>query len=259
MIRWQLLDINDTIFQLDDGIFLINSDNFKIDIKLEERTFLDGAVFDGLDRMASKELKFKFNKAFTSDSDYCSYFNEIITAFRSAVKIRDIVRGIETAIEFSTLNIKFEDGCFLRASENSVSLYLKDVYWEAINYNTYSVSSSGEQALTSGNIYITNNGWLPANPIITLNANTTAINILFVVIQTNKGIAIKDLSFGAVGLTEYIINCETGFIMLGGIKKNENIQLLSGPFQIPVGNSTLYYEIDGDVSIEVKFREKAYL
>jgi hypothetical protein len=256
-IKWRLVDIDDNTFDLDDGIFLVNNDNFKIDLDIEERTFLDGGIFDGISRMETKEMEFKFIKNFQSDADYRDYFNEIIYEFRKAVKIQDIINSIETEIEFAEFSITYTDNSYLRVSENSILIYLKNVLWETINYTT--VNIGGSSPTTSGTQALTNNGWTPVYPIITLTANTSASNIFFVIQETNKGIKIIDLQFGDVGLTEYIINCLSGFITLGGLKRNENIQSQSGPFAIPIGSSTLEYIINGDVDIEIKYKEKYYI
>lgn len=256
-IRWRLVDIDDNTFDLDEGIFLVNNDSFKVDLDIEERSFLDGGIFDGISRMETKEMEFKFTKAFQSDSDYRNYFNEIIYEFRKAVKIQDIINSIETEIEFAEFSITYDVGAYLRESENSILIYLKNVLWETISYTT--VSIVGSSPATSGTQALTNNGWVTIYPIITLTANSAANNIFFVIQETDKGIKIIDLQFGNVGLTEYIINCLNGFITLGGLKRNENIQSQSGPFSIPIGSSTLEYDIDGDVDIEIKYKEKYYI
>ena len=148
-IKWRLVDIDDNTFDLDDGIFLVNNDNFKIDLDIEERTFLDGGIFDGISRMETKEMEFKFIKNFQSDSDYRDYFNEIIYEFRKAVKIQDIINSIETEIEFAEFSITYTDNSYLRVSENSILIYLKNVLWETINYTT--VNIGGSSPTTSGN------------------------------------------------------------------------------------------------------------
>lgn len=256
-IRWQLVDEDDNTFNLEETIFLVNDENFKVDVKIEDRSFLDGGVFDGISRMKTKEMEFSFTKSFQTDSAYRDYFNEIIYEFRKAVKIRDLLNSIETEIEFSEFNITYEKGCRFRVSDNSILIYLKNVLWDTVNYTTINIS--GSSLVTEGTQVIINNGWAPTRPIITLTANTIATHIFFVVQETNRGIKIVDLQFGNLGLTEYIINCQSGFVTLGGLKRNENIQRQSGPFDLPIGTSNLEYEINGDVDIEIKYKEKYYL
>lgn len=256
-VRWRLIDEDDNTFNLDSDIFLRNDDNFKMSLDPEERSFEDGAIFEGKKRMESKEMVFSFTKSFDNDSDYRDYFNELIYEFRKAFKIRDIILNIEAIIDFSEFNISFETGSFLRCSDNEITVLLKNIFWTDVDYTEINIS--GASPSTSGSQAISNTGWSPLKPIITLTANTGASIIFFVVDETNQGIKINDLQFGVVGLTEYIINCEEGYITLGGIRRNENIQANSGPFEIPVGNNTLTYDINGDVDIKIEYKKRYYL
>jgi hypothetical protein len=256
-VRWRLVDEDDNTFNLDSHIFLRNNDEFKLDIDLEPRTFEDGSIFSGKKRMEAKEMTFGFTKNFDNDSNYRDYFNQIIYQFRKAVKIRDIILDIEAVIDLSQFSISFATGSFLRVSDNEVTIILKDVFWLDVDYTEININGSAPS--TSGSQAIVNSGWAPTKPIITLTANTGASIIFFVVDETNQGIKIYDLQFGNVGLTEYIINCEEGYISVGGIRRNENIQNGSGPFEFPVGNSTLTYDINGDVDIKIEYKNKVYL
>jgi len=258
-VRWRLVDSLGATYDLDEKVYLISEDTIEADAEMEEKNFIHGGVINDIKRIKSKDLSLKIIKHYDTDSAYRSAMNNIINKFYTAVKIQDIILNIETDVKFESDSIKYEDGSYLRVAEHSFNFKRKNPFWQDISYTTINIT--GTALLTTGSQSITNSGILPTPPLITLTAvgGSLAPNILLQVIETNAGLSIQDLEFGLVGLTSYVIDNLNASALLGGIKRNNKIWFNTGFFYLPVGVSTLYYNITGNVNIKIEYKQRYFL
>lgn len=252
------IDVNNSL--IPEGMsntFVPSSEKFASDIKVIEKTFLDGGVFTGAIRLKSNEIEFKCSLDGFGEVDtiFRSTFNNIMFWARKTVLIKDIILGLEKVVRFSDSGIKYED--FLRSGNMTLSFKSLNPFWEKTIPNIETISGSSGSMI--GTISITNNGVIEALPVITINAHELTSKILFHIPSTNQGIYIKDIQFGLVGLTQYIINNNDGSIKLSGNRRNQMIDFGSGPFTFPVGTFDLDYSLNGDCDVSISFKERFYI
>jgi hypothetical protein len=253
MIRYILIDENDNQFELDDNTYKILSDTFETEVDVVERSFRSGADFPGIQRDTSKELVFTYDLN-TTEALFRSTFNERTKQFRKSVTIRDTINSLETSVRYQSTNVSYDDGGqFLGAKIDVTFIQLKP-YWEDISYTEINDSGSGTLDLP-----IANTGFSDVPSLITVTANAATTQMSFRVINTNEGMVIKDLQFGASGLNEYIIDNLNGNVTLNEVNRNEKIQSGTGFFNFPVDNSTLQVETNGDVDILVQYKNRYYI
>lgn len=265
MNRYRFEDIDGNYINIDnslipnsmDNTFVVSSEKFNADIKVIEKTFLDGGIFTGTIRLKSNEIEFKCNLDGFGDTDniFRSVFNTIMFWSRKTVLIKDIILGLEKSVRFSDSGIKYDD--FLRSGNMTLSFKSLNPFWEKTIPTIETIT--GSSGSLSGTIPITNNGKINTLPIFTLNANELTTKILFHIPSTNQGIYIKDIQFGLTGLTQYVINCNDGSIKLAGNRRNQMIDFGTGPFSFPVGTFDLDYIINGNCDITISFKERYYI
>lgn len=260
-IRYQFIDINGAAYNIeafDEPV--LNDDEIKTDVKVIEKTFRDGAVFSGIIRVMSKDIEFEYNQINNNDASFRSAVNMMILWAKKAVKVRDILLNIETPILFSGIKINYDKGSFLRSAKIRMNFKRTLPYWEDINYTQYNISMpSGGTSGVIETVSITNNGYSEVQPIITLTAQELTTKFFFHIPSTNEGMYIKDLQFGMLGLTEYVINCNEGWVKLSGNRRNNMIQNDTGFFNFPVGTFDLDYQFNGDCDILIQFKERYYI
>jgi hypothetical protein len=265
MTRYRIIDINAAYFDIDSSAignglhesFMLNNDSVQADVKIIEKTFRDGGVFSGNIRLKSKEIEFSYYTTAKTDALFRAEINPLIFWCRKAVLLQDLANNLETTILFDTYDIKYEEASHLRLAKITITFKRLTPYWENSTNTVYNIS--GSTSSNSGTLSITNNGWLPTQPIITIDAHELTTKILFHVLSTNEGIYIKDLQFGLTGLSQYIINNIEGTIKLSGNKRNNMIQQDTGFFEFPVGTFDLDYDLNGDCDISIVFKERYYI
>jgi hypothetical protein len=249
------IDIDNTIIPKMHYNFSNMQEKIQSDIKVIEKTFLDGGIFSGEIRLKSNEIEFTCELAYTTDSEFRAVFNIIMFWSRKTVLIKDLILGLEKVVRFSDSGIKYED--FLRSGKMTLSFKSLNPFWEKSIPNIETISTSSGSM--SGTLSIVNNGLIPALSIITLNANELTTKILFHIPSTNQGIYIKDIQFGLTGLTQYVIDNTDGSIKLSGNRRNQMIDFGTGPFSFPAGTFDLDYIVNGDCDISISFKERYYI
>lgn len=265
MSRYQFVDENFNTYNLDGFLqnasgnqdVAISSDGVSADIKIIEKTFRDGGIFNGIVRLKSNELEFSFQMSYQTDVLFQAAYNELLYQARKTVLIKDLITARETPVVFSDNNIKYETGCQMKTGKATITFKRLSPFWETSAWKQYNLS--GSSASNSGTLSITNNGKLDAQSIITIDAHELITKILFHIPATNEGIYIKDLQFGQIGLTQYVIDNTSGKIELSGYKRNQMIQSGTGFFVFPPGTFDLDYNINGDCDINIAFKERYYI
>lgn len=255
MGRYKFYDIDEVeIYDIDDNTFKLLEDVGSIESEIIERSFTSGAIFPGIQRDESKELTFSFQLNRGDENDFRDYFNEFIHYARNARFLRDTTNSIQTEILLVEKAASFEDGGWNKGAGITVSFSQLTPYWQDIAYiETTALAQTNYQAV------ISNAGWVSTPPIITLTANTIINEFYVKRVEGNKGIFIKDLQFGNLGLTEYVLDFGAGTAKLGGIDRANLIRKSTGWFDLLVGNNTIQIVTSASCDILIQLKRRFYI
>lgn len=252
--RWKFIDVDANEYTVDDPTFRLSTETNPTESDVLERSFEDGAINPGIVRDTSKELEFIYDINYGTETSFRTYLNEFLYNARKIAILEDTVLNQQIPVEYISHEIGYDPGGFRKGAINTLVLRALSPFWEATTYTTD--TDSGSTTIT---FPITNDGYVAANPVFTL---TTAVNVTKFSIKndvTNKGIVVQDLQFGLLGLTEYIVDCEEGTSELNGLSRESRIKGGTGFFSIPVGSSNIVVNVNGQTTVEVKYKKRYFI
>lgn len=250
-------------------IFNFKTEDLQIDLRrssgstdknLIEKSFTDGAIFNGNRRLMSKEISLAFVLNFDNDTDYRAKYNNIVNACAQAEYLEDIdtEAEIRAKVEFiSHVDTPVNTiGTTSRSGVIELSFKMLTPYWEDLTEQT--VNTSGTEFTQA----INNSGFLdtPAKFEIAVAATCNFIQIF--ITDPVRGIEIQDLAFGTTTeLNDYVIDNNLGTVLLGDdlIDRTSRIRGGSGFFDFPVGNFTLNFKFSVAATVAIKYRRRYYL
>lgn len=253
MSRWVFVDIdlNETI--IDDDTFRLVGEDQPAESDIVERSHQAGAENPGIIRDTSKALEFEYIINFATEVEFRDYVNEFLYNARKAVYIKDTDTSRQIKVNYEDHENGYIPGGFRKGATNSLSFTALTPYWEDISFQT--ASQTGDSLSFS----ITNTGWVIVKPILTITASVLTTKFSFRVTETGRGILINDLQFGALGLTEYIVNCVEGTSELNGISREGRIKGGTGFFSLPVGSSTVEVELTASATVKIDYKRRYYI
>lgn len=226
----------------------------QIDMERIERSFGPGAIIPGEKRIRSSNLAIRLDLNYPDDDQFRAAFNEILYWARAARWIEDTDAEVRTRVSFTGKENTMDRGGMIRGSVVVLNFAQETPYWEDVDY-TEILNGTG----ASFSVAATNAGWLAAPARIEITASALTPWFRVYVGENSEGIEITDLTFGNLGFTDYIIDCENGTAKLNGLLRNDRIVGSSGFFDFPVGAFTLNLDAAASVAAVVKYRRRLFL
>lgn len=254
MSRYQFIDIDDNTYDVDDDTFKLLEESNPIESDILERSNKPGAINPGILRDTSKELVFDYETNYPTETAFRNYLNEFLYNARKCIKIKDTVLEVEIDVNYSDNSVGYDRGGFHKGAINTLTFTALTPFWEGIAYVTDTDSS-----ITSATMTISNTGWIECSPIIKITALAQITKFSIRNVTTGRGILIEDLQFGTLGLEEYIIDCVNGTSQLNGISRENRIKAGTGYFTLPVGTSSVEFELSALANIELKYKRRYYV
>jgi hypothetical protein len=257
--RYRLVDVNGTVYEINDDTFKRLEDGSTIEVDIIERSFKAGADFPGIQRDESKEMTFQYALNRSDEQLYRSYENNFRRNLRRGRWLQDTINNIETAVLLREHVIAYDDGGFKLGSLNNVTLIQLKPYWQDIDFTVLEDSGASERTFT-----IINDGYVETPSIITLRA-LEACPKFQIVNSTNdpdldgQGIVIQDLQFGTLGLDTYIIDNGDGSAELNAADRKNKIRQGTGFFNFAVGTNVLDFTLQGQCAINIAYKKRYYL
>lgn len=245
-----LSDENQTI----EKTFKKIDDFFTSELDVIEKTFTAGADFPGTIRDASKTLTYQYNIHFTTNEEFRNVMNTNMAMFRSTEKIYNMTDNIFTSVRFQSHQITYLDGTDTRMATCTVTFKQLIPYWESYDEITVT-NGTGEDSV----VVVNNQGKIETPPVITMNALLPTSKILIKILESNTGIYINDLQFGSGGLNQMILDNREGTLELDGLDRKNKIGVGTGFFNLNPGTNTITFDTNGNIDIEITYRERHYI
>jgi hypothetical protein len=253
--RYTLVTQSGTEYNVPDKTMRVLSRSFSVDLDVIERSFRPGANLIGVPRQQSTTLDFQFQQNYPVEKTFRDYMNNLLYWLNNVVLIRDNVNNIETDIILEGNEINYDNGGFnLGTTGNTITFRQLKPFWRDVNETVVTESGSGSNYIT-----IQNNGYIETPGVITLTAIEPTTKFSLRILETGNGILIEDLEFGLNGLDIYIIDNENGVSSLSGLNRNNKIRNGTGFFNFQVGTNTLEFIYNGNLGIEVSYKQRYYL
>lgn len=253
-VRYVIIDKDDNEFEINDDTWTRPNDAFDIEVDIIEKSFRAGADFPGQKRTMSRELEFTYDHNKGNDDDFRSRINELMLEFSKAVKIRDDILNLETDVIFKGKNIQYSTGGLYRGASIIATFVQPIPYWEDLSFTEVLITNTAQS-----NFSMTNSGFVESPPLITITATQTFSEFSLRVTETLQGVVIVEPQFGLVGLDQYIIDCKDGTFELNGLDRKASVQQGTGPFLLPVGDSTVEWKANGRADVSIKFKKRFYI
>ncbi len=254
MSRYKFVNASDVEYIVLNESFKLLEESNPVEADLVERSFEAGSELPGIQRDESKEFVFQYDENHPTETEFRDQMNEYLYYARNAVKIIDTVINREIPVVFIDNTISYDAGGFKNGAICQTTFQALLPYWRDVDYQIE--SDSGVSADTQ---IITNNGWVDAAPVFTITALEQITKFSIRNLTTGLGILIQDLQFGILGLNTYIIDMEEGTVELNGFSRESRIKGGTGFFKLPVGSSILEFTLNGQATIETKFKRRYYI
>lgn len=263
MIEYALEDILENQYELSGSAIAepakssvtFPSDRFSFDSKIIENSALPGATKLGETRLKSSVIRLAISRSFPLTEDYKAAENEFIKWLEKSIYLVDKTHNRRAYICVEDVSIKYDRGGHKLSSDITASVRLITPYWEDITQQSENESLS----VTVNEITITNNGFLPAYPILTFTTSVAVEQIEAFIEETKVGIKINDSIFGTSTYLTMILDCEKGTLKIGDLNRIASIANGTGFFKFPVGGSTLGITPSAACSVNIKWREREYV
>lgn len=265
MIEYALQDIDGNEYELnnDAGIDTVAknsltslSDDFVWDQRIEQRSFLHGAVKLGKDRIAARSITFDYTRAVGEDSSaYRLAENTLMLWLNKTVYLIDKTNNLRVKIAVKNHTPQYDEGGHKISGTGSFNIILLDPFWEATVQDTYNDTlSSGENSFT-----LNNEGYLTSPPTITLTAGSAVTEIEIYVDETRDGIEISEDLLGTPGFEVAIIDCKEGTYFIEDIDRRNKLTEGTGFFELPVGLSNIFVTLDAGLDIQIDWRKRYFI
>jgi hypothetical protein len=235
--------------------FSLGNDGFSFENKIVEKSSLPGSVQLGERRLMARELVLFFNRTDTSDSDFRTVENTLLQGLDNAVYLVDVTNNRQVPISVLSHNIEYDSGSYQLSSDNTITVQLLEPFWTSLTVTTLS------QALIIdvNEIVMTELGFLPIPPVLTLTANIPVTSLQIYVADTNEGIQIEDTLFGTTNYGTLILDCKQGTLKLGTVNRVNSVVPGTGFFRLPIGQSTLNILPSAACSVKIDRYKREYI
>lgn len=226
-----------------------------------ERTYGDGSIKVGSDRGESARISVSIPFAFADDTTFDAYLNALASALARAEYLVNETASTRTPISFETLSVEFDEGCYKRSGEATVSLVQLVPYWEDETATTVSESLTSYGTATFS---VNNTGVAPAlwNLEVT-NAEQDHETLFELSIDTGNGAtSFSGLSMVGASYPTVEVSLDGGTARAISSDEETEVDLMpllvsgSGLEAIPVGSQTVtvYMTFTGTVSLSYRKR-----
>ena len=265
MIQYALKDADGNTFNMstDTGFDVVarNSltssvDNFAWDVRVAERSALEGDVKLGESRIRSREITFDYTRAVGEDSAaYIEDENTLLLWLNKTELLVDVTNNREIKCTVLSFESAYDDGGHKISGSGSFSLLLLNPFWEDISPQNITQTI----LVIETDIPVTNNGFLDVPFIITITATSACPFFQLSCVETNEGIEVADDIFGTAAFEEMVINMEEGTIVINDLDRRNKITPGTGFFRFPVGSSTLRVDTVTQFDIDVNWYERSFI
>lgn len=242
MIEYNLEDKEGNVFELNGSAIpviprksgTIESEQFGIDSRTEENSFLSGKVKIGENRLLSRTLPYSFQVASTEDSAFNLILNSILFQLNKVNYLIDVTNDKRIKVNLIDFSIINDTGSHKRSADVSFNLDCLKPYWED---NTEQTISGSTVAATWKEITFNNDGYIELYPEISLSASAQC-DYVEAVMET-QSIRVEDPLFGTIAYEIMDISNEEGYVKLGATDITSSITAGLGFISVPVGSFIL--------------------
>lgn len=265
MIEYLLKDKDDNTYDLNSSSVTVElskswsqgNDSFEYRNKVVERTYLPGSVKVGDSRLKDRVLTFKVHRTDDSSSNYRSDLNELLEFIAKTKYIVDVTNDMQIEVAIESIDVEYDRGTEKQYSENIFEFKALTPYWQALTVTQITGTTIAD---TIKEVAISNLGYLPSPPIITLVTTAAVDSIQMYLSSSTEGIQIDDAVFGTAGNLTMIVDCISGEVTIGALNVNASIAVSTGFFSFPVGADTLnILGADVAVSYTIDFYKRYFI
>lgn len=262
MIEYSLQDINGLLFELNgDSIetiskksLTIQNEDFNVDSKVEENSFLAGSIKIGDSRLEAGALSFVLDFTYSTDSAFNLAKNTFLYELAKAVYLIDVTNDKRISVTFSNASFNYDSGSLKRSGKLSFVLTTLTPYWED---NTEQEQLVTTVATVEKELVINNTGFLNLFPTFEILASALCDSVEF--IAGVESIKIEDTTFGSINNETMIVNNDEGFVSVNNVDRTKSITGGLGFISIPVGISELQITTEVACDIKVQYRKRYYV
>lgn len=230
-----------------------------------ERSYGDGSAKVGNSRLSMGQLTLTLLIAFQDDSAARLYINALFAALKKAVYLVDEVSSLRTRVDLSSPAITWDEGCYLRSGEATISLNQLVPYWEATSLTEVSADVDAGVPET---LIVTNVGYAETPFMLTVSvaAQETPVEVVEVQnIAEGRAIIIESDTFGIGGYTLLEVDCTEGRATLvdevygAEIDAQDAFVAGAGYFNLFVGSNALELRCSVAATFTFQYRPRFYI
>lgn len=265
---------NSTVNIIESGSFSHGSDSGKIDSKIQERSFLPGAVPLGDKREESRSMDFVFDIVGNETNSFRDIVNDYLRWFKSFKHITDKENELRILYQYDSYSIEYDaaQGTLHKSGKVIIKVVLLDPFWEEVDVSAgsgnvvFGVATAG----TINTVVVTTNSPIDTYPIIRLIGNNTAAMGLVDIWResNNQGISVDDPIAGIAPFEQMTINNIRGKVYIGPntvgsdaiLEKNNNIVPGTGFITLPYEADTINIRpADTNVTYVIYWRKRYFI
>ncbi len=265
MIEYELKDIDDNTYPLNGDTVTValkntwtqGADTFEYENKVIERSFLPGATVVAPPRVMSRQLNLTVESTNADPASFRAEVNALLSFVAKTRYIVDITNDMQIEVVPASSAIEYANGSLKLNSVNAFEFTVLTPYWAAMTEVEYTGTILAD-TLTA--VSLTNAGFFPVPPVITLVTTALTNSVSIYVDSSDEGIQVDDAIFGTVGNLTMIIDNLEGLVSIGLLNENAEITEGTGFFEIPEGAQDVYFLCaDEDVDYTIAFFPRFYL
>lgn len=262
MIEYNLIDKEGNIFELNGSSVSIIarnsttflSEQFQVETKTEENSFLPGKVKIGDNRLLSRTLPYVFQISEISDYNFNTVMNTVLYNLEKAEYLIDNTNNKRIRVNLVDSSISYDVGSHKRSADVSFSLECLTPYWEDSTEQTITGTTTAD---TWEEIAFNNSGFMELFPIIELEAAASCSYVELV--MEYQSVRVEDSLFGTTNYEVMIIDNKEGYVKLGIVDRTVSIVNGLGFISVPVGSNTLELLTELACSYTLRYRRRYYL
>ncbi|MEJ2248046.1 MAG: phage tail family protein [Candidatus Lokiarchaeota archaeon] len=263
MTEYALKNSNDDLLYLNNssinnpkqGSLIISDEKIKFESKIEERSSLPGAIQLGKRRLMSKDISVVFNQAYVNDNDFMVDENTLLAFLYDVEYLVNVTYNKQVPVSITDYSISFDKGCYLRSSDNELSLKCLEPFWTSLTATTITDS----MIIDINNIAVSSLGYMDTPGIITFTAYSALTDLQIYIDENKRGIEIKDDLFGLGTYNDLILDCKNGTLTLNNLNRINSITPGTGFFNFLYGGCTLIVIPDAICDIQIDRYERTFL
>lgn len=233
----------------------ITNERIDREVKTKENSYLDGSQLISEQRINSRDLTIEYEIAQQDQLVFVQFQNEITAFLDKAVYLINKTHGKRLRVECTGINARSGEGEFHQHANVTIDFNVLNPFWEDVEETTETKQSSTDLEVQ---FTINNDGYRETPAIFELVADQICNKFSIINETTNQGVIIEDIGFGAENFNNYLVDNESGQVLLEDLLRNRLIKEGTGFFNLQIGSNVITIESAVAITATYRFRKRYY-